>query len=79
MGPDPVGVLKAKMINNDTISVNLGKLSYNWKDIPLAREVDTLSMPIKLENFSSGVAINIGNPHLVFFGNDLPERQRFSL
>ena len=53
------------------ISVNLGKLSYNWKNIPLAKEVDTLNMPIKIENFSSGVAINIGNPHIVFFGTNI--------
>ena len=65
------GILNAKKINNDIISVNLGKISHYWKDIPLTREVDTLNMPIKLENFSSGVAINIGNPHLVFFGNDI--------
>ena len=65
------GILNAKKINNDIISVNLGKISHYWKDIPLSIEVDTLNIPIKLENFSSGVAINIGNPHLVFFGNDI--------
>ena len=46
-------ILNAKKINNDIISVNLGKISHYWKDIPLTREVNTLNMPIKLENFSS--------------------------
>ncbi len=65
------GILKAQKITNDIISVNLGKLSHNWKDIPLARKVDTLNMPIKLDNFMPGVAVNIGNPHIIFFGKDI--------
>ena len=50
---------------------NLENRFTGWKDIPLTNKVDTLNMPIKLENFSSGVAINVGHPHLVFFGNDI--------
>ena len=65
------GILEVKKINNNIISVNLGKVSYNWKDIPLARNVDTLNMPIQFENFKSGVAVNVGNPHIVFFGKDI--------
>ena len=30
------GILNAQKINNDIISVNLGKLSHNWEDIPLS-------------------------------------------
>ena len=65
------GILNAQKINDDIISVNLGRISHHWKDIPLAREVDTLNMPIELENFTSGVAINVGNPHIVFFGKKI--------
>ena len=39
----------------------------------MANKLDTLNIPIKLENFSSGVGINIGNPHVVFFGEDIDE------
>jgi diaminopimelate epimerase len=28
-------------------------------------------MPINIDGFSSGVAVNIGNPHIVFFGNNI--------
>ena len=65
------GILNAQKINDDIISVNLGKISHHWKDIPLAKEVDTLNIPIRLENFSPGVAINVGNPHIVFFGKNI--------
>ena len=65
------GVLKAEKENDIDISVNLGNLSTNWKKIPLSKEVNTLDMPIKINGFSSGVAVNIGNPHVVFFGKDI--------
>ena len=65
------GILNAQKINNEIISVNMGRLSHHWEDIPLTREVDTLNMPIQLENFTSGVAVNVGNPHIVFFIDNL--------
>ena len=65
------GTLNAQKINNDIISVNLGRLSHHWEDVPLTREVDTLNMPIQLENFTSGIAVNVGNPHIVFFGKNI--------
>ena len=66
-----VGILNAEKITNDTISVNLGRISSNWKDIPIARKVDTLNVPIQIKNFISGVAVNIGNPHIVFFDKNI--------
>ena len=67
------GILYAKKIDSKNISVNLGKLSTNWKDIPLAREIDTLNIPININGFGNGVAVNIGNPHVVFFGQNIDE------
>ena len=65
------GVLEAKYNNNGLISVNLGKLSTDWRKIPLVRKMDTLNIPIELDGFSKGVAVNIGNPHVVFFGSNI--------
>ena len=65
------GILIAKKVDNTNISVNLGKISNHWQDIPLTEEIDTLNMPINIEGFSSGVAVNIGNPHIVFFGSNI--------
>ena len=33
--------------------------------------MNTLDVPIKIKNCSNGVAVNIGNPHIVFFGKDI--------
>ena len=65
------GILSAYKIDQNTISVNLGKISNNWKDIPLLKKIDTLNIPISLENLSLGVAVNVGNPHIVFFGKNI--------
>jgi len=65
------GILLAKKIDDQNISVNLGRLSNNWQDIPLIKHADTLNMPISIDGFSSGVAVNIGNPHIVFIGNNI--------
>ena len=65
------GILNAKKIDSDNISVNLGKLSTHWKEIPLSREIDSLNIPINIDGFSNGVSVNIGNPHCVFFGENI--------
>ena len=65
------GTLIAKKNDDQNISVNLGKFSHHWQDIPLVKNVDTLNMPIDIEGFSSGIAVNIGNPHIVFIGKNI--------
>tara|TARA_B100000029_G_scaffold497978_1_gene566203 strand:+ start:1920 stop:2735 length:816 start_codon:yes stop_codon:yes gene_type:complete len=65
------GLLKAKRIDKNNISVNMGKISNEWNHIPLSEKLDTLNIPINIEGFTKGVAVNVGNPHIVFFGKDL--------
>ena len=67
------GILKAKKINSENISLNLGKLSTYWEKIPLSKEINSLSIPINIDGFSNGVAVNIGNPHCIFFGKNINE------
>ena len=33
--------------------------------------MDPLNIPIKVEGFDNGIAVNIGNPHIVFFGKSI--------
>ena len=65
------GILKAKKIDSNNISVNLGKLSTDWQKIPLSKAMDCLNIPINISGFSNGVAVNIGNPHCIFFGKNI--------
>jgi len=64
------GALIAKK-TGDEISVNMGKMTTCWKKIPLSEEMDPLNIPIEVEGFDKGVAVNIGNPHIVFFGKSI--------
>ena len=61
------GILNAKKIDSDNISVNLGKLSTNWKKIPLAKEIDCLNIPINIEGFSNGSRRKYRESSLRFF------------
>ena len=65
------GILNAKKIDLDNISVNLGKITTDWEKIPLSKKIDSLNIPININGFSNGVAVNIGNPHCVFFGANI--------
>jgi len=67
------GMLNATFKNEKNISVNMGKLNTKWNKIPLINEMDTMNVPIEVEGFSSGVAVNIGNPHIVFFGDSIDD------
>ena len=53
------------------IRVDMGPPQLEWRQIPLAHEVDTLHLNLTSGRLSDPVAVGIGNPHVVFFVNDL--------
>ncbi len=53
------------------VAVEMGKLRTGWQDIPLAREMDTLHLGIGAGPLQDPVGMNIGNPHAVFFVEEL--------
>ena len=67
------GILHAIRLDDSNISVNLGKLSTDWKKIPLSENIDPLNLPLTIDGFSNGIAVNIGNPHVVFFGKNIDQ------
>lgn len=52
------------------IAVDMGVPRFGWQDIPLAYAMDTLSMPVGWDGLENPVAVNVGNPHAVFFVDD---------
>ncbi len=63
------GVIEA-MNTGTGIAVDMGEPRFEWEDIPLAYAMDTLSMPVGWEGLETPCAINVGNPHVVFFVED---------
>ena len=66
------GILESKKIDKN-ISVNMGLIKNTWDKIPLRKEVDTMNIQISIDGYSNGVAVNVGNPHVVFFGKSIYE------
>ena len=61
------GVLHTRKTADGLIAVNMGKARTNWEEIPLAKNVDTLKLPIGEGELQNPVAVSMGNPHAVFF------------
>lgn len=52
------------------IAVDMGEPRFGWEQIPLAYAMDTLTMPVGWEDLDGPAAVNVGNPHAVFFVPD---------
>ncbi len=50
--------------------VDMGKPRFEWDAIPLAYPMDTFAMPLGWEALEGPMAVNVGNPHAVFFVED---------
>jgi diaminopimelate epimerase len=61
-----VGVLSATA-QGQTAIVDMGEPRYDWAAIPLASAMDTLDMPVGWEFLDHPSAVNVGNPHVIFF------------
>jgi diaminopimelate epimerase len=51
------------------VAVDMGPPRFDWSEIPVAYEVDTLHLPLD-GPLSDPVGVNMGNPHAVFFVPD---------
>jgi diaminopimelate epimerase len=51
--------------------IDMGIPRFEWTAVPLAYAMDTLTMPVGWEGLESPSAVNVGNPHAVFFVDDL--------
>ena len=69
------GLLECVRIDDKTITVDMGEARLGWEQIPLAHERDTLHLKIAAGPFSDPVAVNMGNPHAVFFVSEV-EKQK---
>ena len=51
-------------------TVDMGVPRFDWDAIPLAYAMDTLAMPLAWEALENPAAVNVGNPHVIFFIED---------
>lgn len=64
------GVIECKRTGELEVSCDMGRVSMNWEEVPLAEERDTCHLDIHYGSLEDAVALNVGNPHVVFFVDD---------
>jgi diaminopimelate epimerase len=64
------GLLEARTADGGRVTVDMGKAGLDWREIPLAREQDTLHVDLALGPLADPVCTNMGNPHATFFVAD---------
>ena len=67
------GVIPCRRTGHMEVSCEMGRVSMDWRDVPLAEERDTCHLDLGDAAPGHGVALNIGNPHVVFFVDDFDE------
>lgn len=53
------------------VSVDMGAPRFEWDQIPLSFAMDTSAMPVSWEELSDPIAVNVGNPHVIFVVDDV--------
>jgi len=64
------GVLATGDAGNGRVSVDMGPVNTDWRAIPLGEACDTADLPIDVAGLPRPIAVNVGNPHMVFFVDD---------
>ena len=67
----PAGMLYAERSGPMSITVDMGSPLLRWEEIPIARAMPTDRLDFEAGGFSAPGAVNMGNPHVVFFVNEV--------
>jgi diaminopimelate epimerase len=70
--------LSAVRAGDNAVSVDMGEPRLSWDEIPIAEEMDTRNIelqvgPIDNPRLHTPGAVSMGNPHVVFFVDDIDE------
>ena len=70
------GNLKSEILGNNLVTTEIGSAKTKWNEIPLSEELNTLNLNIKINDINNnkhfgGTAINVGNPHVIFFVDEI--------
>lgn len=66
------GIIRAEVAGGG-VTVDMGLPRFDWDEIPLAYPMDTAHMPVGWSDLDDPAAVNVGNPHIVFFVDDADE------
>ena len=66
------GNLNSKIFANKEVETEIGLPKLKWDQIPLSKNINTKNLNLRLvdkenKEFFGGIAVNVGNPHVIFF------------
>jgi diaminopimelate epimerase len=64
------GLLQGENLGTE-VEVAIGEPRFIWDEIPIAYPIDTAALPLAWDGLKEPQALNVGNPHLIFFVDDL--------
>lgn len=64
-------IINGERLNNNQVRVSMGKPLLEWNEMPLSTPCDTLNLPIELGPLANPVGVSMGNPHAVFFVDNI--------
>jgi len=68
----PINKETSEIVGKQNVKINMGKVKFDWKEIPLSQKMNTEKIDIDLlkQEYGYGFCLNIGNPHIIFFVKD---------
>ena len=70
------GNLDSKILGLNLVETRIGQAKTSWMEIPISRDINTKNLGLEIQDrkgniLKGGTAVNVGNPHTVFFIDDL--------
>jgi diaminopimelate epimerase len=62
----PGGLIEASTAGSE-VEVTLPEPKFGWAEIPISYAMDTADLPLGWGPLQHGFAVNVGNPHIIFF------------
>ena len=65
-------LLASKIVGDFLVELQMGKPLFSFEEIPLSKTLDPSNIILKIDNkiFKDGFCVNVGNPHIIFFGKN---------
>ena len=72
------GILEAELNEKNLVKINMGQPNFKWDQIPLIKKMNNKNLQIKINSkdgkeITGGFSLSVGNPHIIFFVQDLDE------
>ena len=72
------GNLESKVLGEKLVETKIGTAKTKWNEIPLLKKLNTNNLNYKIidknkKEYFGGTAVNVGNPHVVFFINNIED------